>query len=137
MFCRNCGAQIPDGTNFCPYCGSNQTAAGPEPLVRHQQGEKPSTYLVLSIIVTILCCLPFGIIGIIYASKVDSCWNRGNVEEAWKNSRLARNWSLWGLGLTIVFWILYIILIVVGVLAEEWNIFRFDEYYTAAPYFFL
>lgn len=94
MFCRNCGAQIPDGTNFCPYCGSNQTAAGPEPLVRHQQGEKPSTYLVLSIIVTILCCLPFGIIGIIYASKVDSCWNAGNFDEARENSGKQRP-GLW------------------------------------------
>lgn len=23
MFCPNCGGQSPDGTKFCPYCGSN------------------------------------------------------------------------------------------------------------------
>lgn len=25
MFCRNCGKEIPDGTNFCPECGISQT----------------------------------------------------------------------------------------------------------------
>lgn len=124
MFCRNCGAQIPDGTNFCPYCGSNQTAAGPEPLVRHQQGEKPSTYLVLSIIVTILCCLPFGIIGIIYASKVDSCWNAGNFDEARENSRKAKTWDLVGLVLGFVTYLIYILLIFLGVL-DFWG---YDDY---------
>lgn len=124
MFCRNCGAQIPDGTNFCPYCGSNQTAAGPEPLVRHQQGEKPSTYLVLSIIVTILCCLPFGIIGIIYASKVDSCWNAGNFDEARENSRKAKTWALVGLVLGFVTYLIYILLIFLGVL-DFWS---YDDY---------
>lgn len=124
MFCRNCGAQIPDGTNFCPYCGSNQTAAGPEPLVRHQQGEKPSTYLVLSIIVTILCCLPFGIIGIIYASKVDSCWNAGNFHEARENSRKAKTWALVGLVLGFVTYLIYILLIFLGVL-DFWG---YDDY---------
>lgn len=124
MFCRNCGAQIPDGTNFCPYCGSNQTAAGPEPLVRHQQGEKPATYLVLSIIVTILCCLPFGIIGIIYASKVDSCWNAGNFDEARENSRKAKTWALVGLVLGFVTYLIYILLIFLGVL-DFWG---YDDY---------
>lgn len=124
MFCRNCGAQIPDGTNFCPYCGSNQTAAGPEPFVRHQQGEKPSTYLVLSIIVTILCCLPFGIIGIIYASKVDSCWNAGNFDEARENSRKAKTWALVGLVLGFVTYLIYILLIFLGVL-DFWG---YDDY---------
>ena len=148
MYCKDCGAELPPGAKFCTVCGSDQTTAPQQqtfspssvpsryPASTGNYG-KPGNYLVLSVLVTLCCCTPFGVVALIYASQVDSCWNRGNVEEAWKNSRLARNWSLWGLGLTIVFWILYIILIVVGVLAEEWNIFRFDEYYTAAPYFFL
>ena len=24
MYCKNCGLQIDDGTNFCPACGANQ-----------------------------------------------------------------------------------------------------------------
>lgn len=93
-------------------------------MVRHQQGEKPSTYLVLSIIVTILCCLPFGIIGIIYASKVDSCWNAGNFDEARENSRKAKTWALVGLVLGFVTYLIYILLIFLGVL-DFWG---YDDY---------
>ena len=32
----------------------------------------PRTWLVESILITVLCCLPFGIVGIVYASKVSS-----------------------------------------------------------------
>lgn len=28
MFCRNCGAQLPDGTKFCPNCGSATQSFG-------------------------------------------------------------------------------------------------------------
>lgn len=29
MFCQNCGAQIADGSNACPYCGAQLTPAQP------------------------------------------------------------------------------------------------------------
>ena len=67
------------------------------------------------------CCLPFGIAGIVYASKVDSSWNAGRVDEAWENSRKARNWSLWGLGLSVALWIIYVILIAAGVAVGWWD----------------
>lgn len=132
MFCRNCGAEIPDGSKFCTNCGSSQTA--PSPAVQggaplsggsgYQSSARPgrpSNYLVLSIIVTVCCCLPFGIAGIVYASKVDSSWNAGRVDEAWENSRKARNWSLWGLGLSVALWIIYVILIAAGVAVGWWD----------------
>lgn len=28
MFCSNCGAQVPDGANVCPRCGTNLSPAG-------------------------------------------------------------------------------------------------------------
>ena len=27
MFCKKCGKELPEGTKFCPSCGTNQTAA--------------------------------------------------------------------------------------------------------------
>ena len=30
-FCGNCGAQIPDGTKFCPECGQKVAAQQPVP----------------------------------------------------------------------------------------------------------
>ena len=31
MFCKSCGAQIEDGTKFCPNCGAEQTVEAPQP----------------------------------------------------------------------------------------------------------
>ena len=49
---------MPDGTRFCTNCGYSQSEDGPGRA--YPRAEKPSTYLVLSILVTIFCCLPFG-----------------------------------------------------------------------------
>lgn len=123
MFCRNCGTELPDDAKFCTNCGCSMTEVPASGYVSHEtryDDEKPSTYMALAIIVTILCCVPFGILGIIYASKVDSCWNAGLVREARENSRRARNWSLIGIGLCVLFWIAYIMLIVAGVTWATW-----------------
>ena len=29
MYCKNCGAQLPDGTRFCTNCGYSQSEDGP------------------------------------------------------------------------------------------------------------
>lgn len=122
MYCRNCGAEIPDGSNYCPECGcslsSSQNYYTPES--RYPRNDKPSNYLILAILVTIFCCVPFGFIGIIYASKVESCWSSGYYDEAWESSRKARNWSIAGIVVNIVVWLAYIILILVGVSWATW-----------------
>ena len=62
-------------------------------------------YLVLSIISTVLCCPPFGIAGIIYASQVNSKLASGDLEGARRASGKARLWSLIGLAAGVIFWI--------------------------------
>ena len=46
-------------------------------------GQKPEInyvpYLVLSIISTVCCCLPFGIVGIVFSEKINSAMNVGLV----------------------------------------------------------
>lgn len=75
----------------------------------------PKTWLVESILVTLFCCLPFGIIGIINATKVDTLYLNGDYEQAVIRSNNAKNWCLWALFSAIAFWILY--LLVIGMLA--------------------
>ena len=58
--------------------------------------KKPKNYLVESILVTIFCCLIFGIIGIVNAAKVDSEYEAGNYEGALAASKQAKTWTLWG-----------------------------------------
>lgn len=115
MFCRNCGAEIPDGSMFCPECGSSVSES---PVYvsspNRPQGVRPPTYLVLSVLVTLFCCLIFGIVGIVYAAKVDPAWNAGLYDEAREYSRKARNWALLGMSLSILLGILYVILVLAG-----------------------
>ena len=61
------------------------------------QPEKPINwvpYLVLSIVTTLCCCLPFGIVGIVYATKINSAMNAGNYEEAQRSARTAKIWII-------------------------------------------
>jgi len=56
----------------------------------------PNNNLVWGILVTILCCLPFGIVSIVKAAKVDSLWMSGRHEEAQAAAQSARNWAIAG-----------------------------------------
>ena len=83
--------------------------------------QPPKTWLVESILVTLLCCLPFGIAGIINASKVESNFYAGNVDEALRASREAAKWTKIGfwIGMSVV--ILYIIFIAIAGVAGITN----------------
>ncbi len=83
-------------------------------------GQKPKTWLVESILVTIFmtltCCLPLGIVGIVYANQVESKWKAGDYNGAHKASDNARIWTLVSFGLIIVAIIFYVIMGVIGAL---------------------
>lgn len=69
---------------------------------------KPNNYMVLAILSTIFCCIASGIASIIYASKVNECYARGEYEEAEKASKNAKMWALIGIGISALVWIIYI-----------------------------
>lgn len=79
---------------------------------------KPKTYLVESILVTVLCCLPFGVAGIINAAKVDSKYAAGDYEGAKKSSDDAKKWTLIGLIAGIVVMVLYFAFVFMGIMTE-------------------
>lgn len=55
---------------------------------------RPKNWLVESILVTIFCCLPFGIVGIIYAAQVNTKFDLGDYLGATRMARDARKWTL-------------------------------------------
>ncbi|XP_071956808.1 proline rich transmembrane protein 1B-like [Antedon mediterranea] len=63
---------------------------------------KPKTYLVPAIIVTLFCCLPLGIVGIVYSVNSSSKFNRGDDAGAASSARSARSWTIAGLVCGIV-----------------------------------
>lgn len=60
-------------------------------------GPPPKTYLLESILVTAVCCLPLGVVGIVNASKVESRYYAGDLEQAHYYSREAKRWTTYGL----------------------------------------
>ena len=60
----------------------------------NQPPVKPSNNLVWAILTTICCCLPFGIVSIVYAAKVDSLYYSGHYEEANAAARKAGTWAV-------------------------------------------
>lgn len=76
-------------------------------------GVKPKTWLVESILVTIFCCFIIGgIIGIVYASQVDSKWALGDEAGAKQASDNAKLAVLITFGIGIVIWGSYIFSII-------------------------
>ncbi|MCB0770315.1 MAG: CD225/dispanin family protein [Flavobacteriales bacterium] len=54
---------------------------------------RPKNWLVESILVTLFCCLPLGIVGIINAAKVNGAYDGGDVAGAMKASADAKKWT--------------------------------------------
>jgi hypothetical protein len=50
---------------------------------------QPKNYLIESILVTIFCCMPFGIVGIVFAAQVNAKFDAGDYEGALKASKEA------------------------------------------------
>ena len=67
-----------------------------------QRPTRPDNYLVLAILCTLFCCLPFGIVSIIYAAKVDTLYNSGDYQGAQDASDNAKKYVEWGAVIGIV-----------------------------------
>ncbi|PWB09857.1 CD225/dispanin family protein [Paramuribaculum intestinale] len=79
----------------------------------------PKTWLVESILVTLFCCLPFGIVGIIKASQVESQFRIGNYAGAQQSSADAGKWTKLGFFIGLGVSLLYILLVLVGVVGSN------------------
>ena len=73
------------------------------------KGPFSENWLVEAILVTLLCCLPFGVVGIIYAAQVNTKQQAGDMEGAEKSRREAAKWIKIGFWVGIA-WIILIFL---------------------------
>ena len=81
-----------------PYEGSPEWQ-GQQPGWQGQQpgwpGQRePDNYLVWAILTTVLCCLPLGIVSIVYSTKVSGLWSQGRYAEAQAASESAKKWAI-------------------------------------------
>ena len=74
----------------------------------------PKTWMAESILVTIFCCLPFGIAGIVFAAKVSSLYAAGQYEEAVEASNNAAKWTKIGLFVGLAVMVIYMIFLFIN-----------------------
>ncbi len=98
MNCPNCNQPLPSETSaFCPGCGARIGAAPVQPQVQVVQSAPVQTvpsHLALGIISTLCCCLPLGIVSIVYAAQVSGLVAGGNIAAAQEASRKAKFWGI-------------------------------------------
>jgi uncharacterized membrane protein YvbJ len=119
VFCSQCGASNPDNALTCTQCGRpmqpgasrSGTIMPPTPGVIQPPGNQPGAiipnHLVFAILATVLCCLPTGIVSIVYAAQVNTKVAAGDLAGATQASNNAKMWALISLGLgllSIVSW---------------------------------
>lgn len=123
--CPNCQSPIPDGAQFCPRCGMANPAFGqqaphdgfagtPHTPPPHAGayghggavGPEIPNYLVQSILVTIFtlctCCIPIGVIPLIFSFQVNSKKQAGDFAGAAEASRKAKMWCWITFGVALV-----------------------------------
>ena len=73
----------------------------------------PKNWLVESILCTIFCCLPFGIAGIVNASKVESAYYAGDYEASERAAKNAKKWTMVSFFSALGIYVLYFIFILI------------------------
>ena len=129
MFCPKCGAKNDDNVYHCAFCGESVSNAqqfgasapppppGPPPTGQPVHGghlpPKPSNWLIPAILCTVLCCLPLGIISIVFAVQVDSKYNEGDFAGAQSAASKAKLFALIGILSTVICGGAYFIFVIV------------------------
>jgi hypothetical protein len=77
------------------------------------QPQHVPNYLVWAILTTIFCCLPAGVVAIVFAAQVNGKLEAGDYDGALKLSNQAKLWCWISFGAAAVFAVLYILAIII------------------------
>jgi hypothetical protein len=110
MFCRSCGAQNDDRAVRCAQCG----AVIPE----NAPTQSLPTYLVQAVLVTLFCCLPFGIVAIVFAAQVNAKLAGGDYAGALESSNKAKTWCWVAFFCGLIPTVLYFLMVILTVAAD-------------------
>jgi hypothetical protein len=81
-------------------------------------GGNVPNYLVWSILTTLLCCLPIGVVAIVYSTQVNSKLQIGDYQGAVEASGKAKMWCMISAGLGVAVSVLWIIFAIIGAAAR-------------------
>lgn len=115
--CPTCNANSPEGSSFCISCGASLLGGAAPPTLRGNapvRHEASSTRLVLSILVTLFCCMPAGLTATVYSAMAYSESMNGLDDQAARHNRTAGIWLWVGFGLGLLIVVPYIALMFLG-----------------------
>lgn len=137
MICTNCGHQNTTGATACEQCGAalptqppvppmSAPPPNPPPQASTPQYNAPPAgtrapipnHLVWAILTTIFCCLPTGIVAIVFAAQVDGKAAAGDYDGAQKASDNAKLWSWISLAIGLVGVVGWFGLMGLGIMAD-------------------
>lgn len=84
--------------------------------------QQPDSNLVWGILCALLCCLPVGVVSIVYSSKVSGLWAQGRYAEAQTAADTAKKWAIWGAAAGVVFLIIYAVIALAGGMAGHMSV---------------
>ena len=132
MFCRHCGQENASNAVRCIRCGEAMTPeiVSPRPTAGDQSSppthasstttsENVGNNLVWAILATLFCCLPTGIVAIVYAAQVNTKLAHGDIPGARESARSAATWSWVSFGLGLLFSVGYFVLVFLSIAAEH------------------
>jgi len=118
MFCGTCGMQNLDTAATCVRCSRSLGVVGGV-ASGVAAGMKPESYLVPAVISTLCCCMPFGIVSIVFASQVNSKWNAGDILGTRDAAAKAKLWFWLAFGIGLPLNLITIALQVAATVAES------------------
>ena len=90
---------------------SESVTPTPSEPVAPKPPESGGTYLALSILTTLFCCLPFGIPAIVFAAQIDGKLKSGDIEGATKSARMSKIWIITSAASGFAFLLIYFLVI--------------------------
>lgn len=95
-------------------------------------GKAPRTWLFESIVVTILCFLPFGLVALVYAARVSPLWRHQKYAEAVESSKSALLWVKWSFAIMLVGW--FILFLISVLMPSAFNVVQWDNAFLTSDF---
>jgi hypothetical protein len=111
MFCTSCGVARADNATVCTNCGERVRRFPPPPNVPN--------YLIQAVLVTLCCCLPGGVVAIVYAAQVNSKLATGDIPGAQAASRNAKLWCMISGGIGIAAALIYAVVVGMAMMSSK------------------